>query len=390
MAVSCLVLADAPEPEALTVLDKPAGTATSRVQIAKTGSFKDPRYGAFEITTNDFDRWMANFLSLHRAGGRLGLPIDVDHGPEKTGVTEAAGWVTTLDRMGQDGKTSTPDQLWATAEWNSLGAGLIRDRRYAYLSPSYQHNYRDEAGKEHGTTMVGIGLTNRPFLTMATVTLSAALDAVAAAAVEVAAGKPDTPGHMPDFIAQIREALALDKSTDEAAVLAKAKELATAKPPAIAGAPIKTLAELATEHGAVVLTAADHASLTANALAGAAASRELKESRFEAAFDKALEDPAGARVTPAMKDNLKALYDAQPDLTLKTLDSLPVMVSTTPSGATGSQKGSVDPTLAHDAGGYDIDENRTELHSRTLAIASDKNISYGDALEFAANELGVR
>lgn len=390
MSVSCLILADAPEPDALTVLDAKPGVAVSRVQIAKTGSFKDPRYGKFKITRADFARWLSNFETLHKAPGRLGLPIDVDHSPEKFGKTEAAGWVTNLDTMGQDGKTSTPDELWATAEWNSLGQAMIADRRYAYLSPSYQHDYKDEQGKSHGTAMVGIGLTNRPFLTMATVTLSRALDAVAAAAEEVADTTPDSPGSMPDFIAQIREALGLDESTDDATVLAKARELAAAGAAPPPAATEKTLAQLAAESGSVVLSAADHASLTQNALAGAAAAKQLHEQRFEVAFDKALEDPSGARVTPAMKDNLKALYDKAPDLTLSTIEAMPVMVQTSAAGATGARSAADDPALQLDAGGFDVDEDRVELHNKTLAIAAQKGIDYADALQLAAAELGVR
>src|SRR3954464_6650569 len=105
---------------------------TSRVQIAKTGSFVDPRYGKFKITREHFSKWIGNFQTLDSPEkGRMGLPVDVDHSPEKQGTTEAAGWVKSLDTLGADGKTATANELWATVEWNTLGQELIRDKRYA-------------------------------------------------------------------------------------------------------------------------------------------------------------------------------------------------------------------------------------------------------------------
>jgi phage I-like protein len=86
--------------------------------------------------------------------------------PEKKGETEAVGWLVELE------KRANGTQLWAKAEWNDLGKTLVSDRRYAYISPTYTGNYEDEHGNKHGTALLGVALTNRPFLTMATVTLS--------------------------------------------------------------------------------------------------------------------------------------------------------------------------------------------------------------------------
>lgn len=148
------------------LLDGPANIGDadeSWVQVAKTGSFSDPRYGKFKITLADFNKWINNFQA-DVGHGPLGLPVDVDHSPEKKGDTEAVGWVKNLERRG--------DQLWAFVQWNPVGKELIAEKRYGYISPSYNPNYKDENGRQHGTAMVGIALTNRPFLSMATVNLS--------------------------------------------------------------------------------------------------------------------------------------------------------------------------------------------------------------------------
>lgn len=158
MRLSAAFLLDAPPAEA-------ADAAESWVQIAKTGRFKDPRYGTFSITRADFARWLKNFTALSIGDGREGLPVDRDHSPEKKGDTEAVGWVKQLEQRN--------DEMWAKVVWNPLGKELIAERRYAYISPSYSNDLQIETGEKVGTALVGIALTNRPFLQMATVNLSA-------------------------------------------------------------------------------------------------------------------------------------------------------------------------------------------------------------------------
>lgn len=133
--------------------------ARSRIQIAKTGRFRDPRYGEFEITRDMFDRWRRS-LKLHPDGRVL---IDVEHQSERGGSSEAAGWIVELDTMGPDGNTPTPDQLWATVEWTSLGEQLVRDGRYRFVSPAFGA-YRDEQGRVHTDVLTSVALTNVPFL----------------------------------------------------------------------------------------------------------------------------------------------------------------------------------------------------------------------------------
>lgn len=367
-------IADTPDTITLS-----GGVARSRVQIAKTGKFKDPRYGSFSITTANFDAWERNFRELSKADGRLGLPVDVDHAPEKKGETEAAGWVIELDRLGKDGKTSTPNELWATVEWNTLGQELVGDRRYVYLSPSYQHDFKDEQGRSHGTALVGVALTNRPFLTMATVSLSVAL------AVE----EVESYSHrqMPELIDTLRETLGLSADADEATVLstvaAVKQKSETPAPPHTPGD--VNLDSLAASQGKVVLSAADHLKLAADAAAGAAAAQELKTSKFDNAFTLAVSD---GRVLPAMKDIFLASYNADSDATLAKLAELPKVLSTVPAGHTGDGEGEaqmVDSTTLSEAKAEDwaVDSDRAALHAKALSIATEQNIDYGEAIHLA-------
>jgi phage I-like protein len=435
---SCMFIADAPE---LVLSSDPAVAVPSRVQIAKTGSFYDRRYGKFSITHKDFEKWLDNFERFAKANGRPGLPVDVDHGPERRGQTEAVGWVTALAAQG--------DELWATVQWNSKGRELVSDQRYAFLSPSYKDDFVDEQGKSHGTALIGVGLTNRPFLTMATVTLSMAMDAQAAGAWELddelsdedvfvlsplttkrrndlpasafvfpaerrypihdiaharnalarASGKPeeakvkaavhkrypelgkgddsdkkhssDSPPQMPE-LTQIAKALGLAEDADEAAILdalaSKSDET-------------RTLDQMAKAEGKMLISADEYTTLSSNAAAGRQAHEELRVTRFETAFDKALDE---GRTTPAQKDGLRSFYDLDADKALAHLDTLPQQVNVRATGGTGggaqtAQLGAGD--VADPLDHYDIDTDQLALHAKVTTLAAEQNIDYASALE---------
>lgn len=365
-------LIDAPGPDDLIELDVAEGTKTSQVQIAKVGSFKDPRYGKFAITLADFSKWIANFAALSKAGGRAGLPIDVDHGPERTGNTEAAGWITELVIKGKE--------LWATAEWNSLGQELVGDRRYLYLSPAYQHDYVDEAGTKHGPALVGVGLTNRPFLSMATVSLSVAEPGFAVE--EVPEPDPsDSRERTMTLLAELIKTLSLADDATEADVTAKIAELQTKPDPK--KPETKSLDQLAGEAGKVVLDAATFTTLKANADSGAAAAKELHDSKFETAFATALSE---GRVTPAQKENFTALYEADSAATLTMLGALPVAITLTAAGGGGGSAGADNGVSAKDAEGNPVDEDRAALHAKAVTLAAEKKIDYGEAVLLVSQE----
>lgn len=359
---SLTVIADMPD----TILST-GEVRSSEVQIAKTGKFSDPRYGNFAITMSDFSRWLTNFTKIHKAEGRVGLPVDVDHGPEMRGNTEAAGWITDL-------KVKNGTELWATVEWNDLGVELVESKRYRYLSPSYVHNYKDETGKQHGTTLVGVGLTNRPFLTMAAVSLSANLGF----AQEV---EPYSQTRMPDFT-NIAQALKLSDDADEATILSAIQEAQKE--------PVKpvSLADQAQSEGQRLVPEADYTKLLADATAGAAAAVQLSTMKFDTAFDKALSE---GRAVPAMKENMSELHKVNPDLALKMLSELPQMVSVTPTGAGGGAEDgeTLSADLAADAAGFSVDADRVQLHAKAEKLMTLHSIDYAAAVEMAAMEMGA-
>ena len=153
---------------------------TSRVQIAKIGTFRHPRYGTFTISAHTFDRFIANFeagLPTDR------LPVDFDHEPDMGGSSRACGWITRLDHDGRG--------LFAAVRWTRAGEDAIRAGEYRYVSPTWSLNWVDESGEKRGPTLLAFGLTNRPYFSLPAVSLSqtfslAELDGGAELAVEVA------------------------------------------------------------------------------------------------------------------------------------------------------------------------------------------------------------
>ena len=370
-----------------TLTDAPSTLAAdsgSWVQLAKIGAYQDPRYGKFKITQRDFDKWLANFAALWSPdAGREGIPIDVDHAPEKRGDTEAAGWVTRLEQRGQE--------LWGLAEWNDLGRELVSARRYVYLSPSYKHDYKDEQGRSHGTALVGVGLTNRPFLRMATVTLCAAPPF--AEEVRIAPADMALLDDLKAKLAQRGITLAAD-ATEEQALAALdnlAVPQAPADPPAPAGGETRTLREQLEAEGLVVLSRSDHTTLTAQAAAGQAAAEELRSTRFETAFDKALSE---GRITPAQKDTFLGLYAKDAETTLAALETLPTVLTVDAAFGHGGGGPEADTRVfAEEArkDGNELDSDRARVAAKAdQLIAANPDLPYADAVNRAAAEIGVR
>jgi hypothetical protein len=123
-----------------TADDQPPVT---EIPLVRIGSYKHPRWGDLKITARVLASFVRNF-------GRP-LPVDLDHGPERGGSSEAAGWITGIRVAGRE--------LRARVEWTPLGTTAIREKRYQYISPSWRVKAEDDG------ELVGAGLTNRPFVT---------------------------------------------------------------------------------------------------------------------------------------------------------------------------------------------------------------------------------
>jgi hypothetical protein len=126
------------------------GSKASWVTVTRTGRFRDPRYGEFEITPEMLAQMVANFDK--RVLGQ-DVFLDVAHKP----ADGAAARVTKLAVEG--------NRLRALVEWTAFGIEAVRDRGFTYLSAEYHENWRDnEAGNAHGCVLLAAGLTTRPVI----------------------------------------------------------------------------------------------------------------------------------------------------------------------------------------------------------------------------------
>lgn len=107
--------------------------------------------GDMELTADHIKNMKTNFED-----NVVGTDLAVDYG--HNAFDKAAGWIKSVD-TGKSG-----NDLFLTVEWTPEGAKSIRDKEYRYFSAEFSMNYMDAKSGEKGHTLLGGGLTNRPFL----------------------------------------------------------------------------------------------------------------------------------------------------------------------------------------------------------------------------------
>jgi len=338
-------------PDIAFLLDTPitldAGeNPTSRIQVAELGSFSDPRYGRFAITLAMVDSWRKNLAGYF--GGEIA--VDYDHATDRGGSSEAAGWIKSLSVDG--------NQVWANVEWTPEGAKAVREKRWRFISPTFTESAKDKAGRQLGSTLHRVALTNDPFLRgMAAVTLSAARPEFAERLDEPADSRPS----MPDFDTK-KLATALGVDDDETKILAAVADLKAAAEKIPETPDLKVLA--AANPDVVLLTKGEHAKLKGEAdAAGALAVRvqsletETAEAKFTLAFDTAFNE-GRLDAKPETRTLYKDLYDAAPEQALKLLAAAPKIVNTVPKG-TGGSADAGDAPEGTDPESYELDKRVT-------------------------------
>lgn len=126
------------------------GGNESKTQIFKMGTFDHPWYGIMEFTDEVFDTFIKNFNDNVR-----GIEIQANYG--HASYDEAAGWIKSIEKDGE--------KLYANIEWTEEAAAKIRAKKWKYISPEFDLAYKDnETGTLYGATIIGVALTNIPFL----------------------------------------------------------------------------------------------------------------------------------------------------------------------------------------------------------------------------------
>jgi phage I-like protein len=124
----------------------------SKIQVLRAGKYKYWDDSTLEITTDMLRNMKKNFDSNVL---KIDCAIDYFH----NSFAEAAGWIKAIMLENSD------TELWAEVEWTEEAKEKILSKEIRYVSADFNMNYKDnETGIEHGVTLNGAGLTNRPFV----------------------------------------------------------------------------------------------------------------------------------------------------------------------------------------------------------------------------------
>ncbi|MBF0300597.1 MAG: hypothetical protein HQK51_17925 [Oligoflexia bacterium] len=123
------------------------------IQVLRTGTFHNTFFNeSLVISSEVLASMIKNFSSKIRG---IDPMIDFAHRSD----LEAAAWIKNLFTKNDN------QELWAEVEWTEVGEAAIEKKLYRYISADFSFNYRDnETLKDHGPTLFGAALTNRPFV----------------------------------------------------------------------------------------------------------------------------------------------------------------------------------------------------------------------------------
>jgi len=139
-------------------------TGLSKVTFLYTGEFYHPAYGEINITKNDLQHGIDNFI--HGKGARKDekdnwiLPGNFQHssGDPNHENAIASGWLHNFE-LSDDGNVVN-----AYVMFTDRAKEYIKNKEYLYISPEFTPNYWDENDYDHGFTFLGFALTNINFL----------------------------------------------------------------------------------------------------------------------------------------------------------------------------------------------------------------------------------
>jgi len=162
---------------------------TIKIQVLRKGAFKHPQYGKISFDDKTFESFIKNF---EERVPQEHIAYDFKHKPDYG----AAAWVKRIFVEG--------DGLWADVELTKRGAEALKNREFIYFSTEYVDDYKDrESGKSYGPTILGGGMTNRPFIKgMAPVLMSEDADNEFAFVEEVAT-EEKIGGNMDELLKEI-------------------------------------------------------------------------------------------------------------------------------------------------------------------------------------------
>lgn len=281
------------------------------------------------------------------------IPVDENHATmlaPKTGApSPARGWIVEMQ--------ARPGGIWGRVEWSETGAALMGDRAYRSLSPVFRH--ARDGGVEQ---ILSVALTNNP-----------ALPELTALFTHQETGMD---------IVQLRAALGLPETADDAAILARATALAeadrghTAAMTAIASAAGATtptqdaiVAALAARGGDATQVAALTSTITGLETRIAQLTADQARRDAEAFVDQAIRD--GKPINP-LRDHYIARFTADPAAVRKEIAALPSLHD----GGLGRQARA------------DVDPNTVALTAEDRAVIAAMGLDEAAFRKTKAGQLG--
>jgi cation transport regulator ChaB len=223
-------------PLCLAEIDITPARAQTWADSAVVGSWVHPEHGALEITGDMLREFMASFRA-----GILGTdpPVDINHLsmsglPANALDTRAVGFIKDLKIATANTPVATREDgsiqyeqrehLYALVEWTDEGWDLVSNRKFRYISPAFDTNHEDRrTGEKVGAVLLGIAVTNTPFLTgLAPIVASR----VTTAARPPAAAKGATMQELIDLVKTLSLGFDALVTKLSAAGITKARELA--------------------------------------------------------------------------------------------------------------------------------------------------------------------
>lgn len=120
------------------------------IEVLREGKFQHPMYNLITFDSKIFSNFIRNFDDKVP---QEHIAYDFRHQPD----WGAAAWMKRLFQKG--------GKLFATVELTRRGYRALKDKEFLYFSTEYHDAYKDrETGKLYGPTILGGGLTNRPFI----------------------------------------------------------------------------------------------------------------------------------------------------------------------------------------------------------------------------------
>lgn len=137
--------------------DGASGALPEWIQLAPKGEFAITHGGKRYVQVLDDAACNLMVAAFANRSGPAGLLVDYDHFSLDTNrPSEAAGWIKEVQ--------ARPDGLWGRVQWTDRGADAVRNRRYIYISPTW--NLADcqaiSADRIRPARMRSAGLTNEP------------------------------------------------------------------------------------------------------------------------------------------------------------------------------------------------------------------------------------